>query len=199
MKARDCCRIVALALLSCSAAAASEFRLAGTMSYGQGQWLAMVELPSGQQRLVKVNEPLAGGTVVAIGDRVVRVRFADGDKVYVLENGKTIATWAAVQAPADAPIIASREIGADFLKALDEVERRFAKAEPRVLRAELHKVLGIPPTSRVKAVNQFPMQSDAQVIGTVRRAARARYSVHLFLDDSPQLTEVYLLPEQPKQ
>ena len=199
MQARDYVRLLALALLSCSAAASSEFRLSGTMSYGEGQWLAMVELPSGEQRLVKVSEPLAGGTVVAIGDRVVRVRFADGEKVYVLENGRTIATWAAAQVPADAPIIASREIGADFLKALDEVERQFGKSGPNVVRAELNKVLGIPPTSRVKAVNQFPMQSDTQVIATVRREARARNAVHLFLEDSPQLTEVYLLPEQPKQ
>ena len=190
---------LSLLLLSSVATGSSDFRLAGTMSYGKDQWLAVVALPSGEQKLVKVNEPLAGGTVIAIADRVVRVRVAEGEKVYVLEGGKTVATWAAAERPAGAPIIASREIGPDFLRALDEVERRFAGSDPRLLRAELHKMLGIPPTSRVRSVNQLKIQNDTQLIATVRREARARNAVHLFLADSPQLNEVYLLPPQRKQ
>jgi hypothetical protein len=188
--------VIAVALLSCVATAENDLRLAGTVSYGNGQWLAMVELPSGGQKLVRVNEPLAGGTVVAIADRVVRIRLPAGEKIYVLEGGKTIASWAVAERPAGAPIIASREIAPAFLQALDQVELRFGKSEPQVLHAELNKLLGIPPSSRVRAVNQSRMKNDAQLIAAIRREARAHNAVHLFLDNSPQLTEVYLLPQQ---
>ena len=189
----------ALLLATLQAAAAGDMRLAGTMAYGDGQWLAVVEQPDGGQRLVRVNDRIDGGTVVGIAERTVRVRYADGERIYVLEGGRTIATWEARPVAPGTPVIASRHIDAAFVKSLEQLQSRMGEGRPEERRAEMYTLLGLPAQARIKSLNQAKVAGDVQLLAAIRRNIRTGVVNHLFLEGSSQLDEVYLLPHPPAE
>lgn len=192
--------IVAILLASAALAAAQpDYRLAGTISTGGDRWIALIELPGGGQRTVRVNDRLGAGTVVAIADRRVRIAFPEGERELRLGgSGRAVAA----QRPIATDNLQVNTIYADerLIASLRAAEQAAAGSDAGTVQLELNRLLGLPPEARVLRVrtpgsSAPPATAGAALLRSMHtRLARGQF-VQLFLGGTAA-DEIYVMPPQ---
>lgn len=193
--------IVATLLASAALAAAQpDYRLAGTIATGADRWIALIELPGGGQRTVRVNDRLGAGTVVAIADRRVRIAFPEGERELRLGgSGRAVAARAPIAADglqvntiyADERLIAS-------LRAAEQAAA--AGSDAGTVQLELNRLLGLPPEARVIRVRTPgsaapPATAGAALLRSMHTRLARGHFVQLFLGGTAA-DEIYVMPPQ---
>lgn len=200
--------LVCGATVDAAAPAQRGYRLAGVMSAGDS-YLGFLELPQGDQVLVRLGSVVEGGTVVAFDARSLRIRFPDGIVELSLEgSGKPVAVGAAPQvvlAGDEQGHIVTRTVDVDALQAgldQDSAVPGTAKtraggpsADPeRTVTQRFAPLLDLPADARVVAVNETRVTSAATAIGVVEDTLAKGMSARLNLQTPDGFKRVYVRP-----
>lgn len=213
-------RCLALLLLSAVAVAQAAplahqgYRLSGVMAAGDS-YLGFLELPDGDQVLVRLGSVVDGGKVVQFDARSMRIRFPDGIVELSLEgSGKP----AAVAARTSRDVVVSgdeqghvirREVDIGELQAgLDDADRAAGSAALRksapapsaqqAVTQRIAPLVDLPADARVIAVNETKVRSADAALKLVETTLGQGMPVRLNLETPSGVKRVYLMPARPQ-
>ena len=168
-------------------AAVEEYRLAGTIALGDGGFLAMIEMPTGEQRIFHVGDAFESGVVVRITDLEARIELPGEEWILALA-GETSA--AAVATPAG-PVVASLELSDQHLKSVQALREK----RERKLVSEFSERLALPQGLQVQLVRvaQQEFESLADALPAMQKALARGEAPHLFFEPGSGLDELYLI------
>jgi len=185
------------------------YRLAGVMLAGDS-YLGFLELPQGDQVLVRLGSVVNGGKVVQFDARALRIRFPDRTVELLLEGSGKPPPPAAV--PVDVVVsgeqqghVIRREVDVGNLhSALDDANRlasssaagtnRPALSAQQVVTQRFQPLLDLPPDARVVAVNETRVISAGAAIRTVEETLAKGMPARLNLETPQGTKRVYLMP-----
>jgi hypothetical protein len=72
-------------------ASASSFRVTGVVAVGEADWMVLLEAEDGAYHRIRVGDALAGGEVLAIGPRWMRIAFGEREETWRLTPGEAPA------------------------------------------------------------------------------------------------------------
>lgn len=204
--------LACLLLLACGATVATDahrgYRLAGVMSAGDG-YLGFLELPQGEQALVRLGSVVDGGTVVAFDAKTLRIRFPDGLVEFSLEgSGRPLVAAAAPQvvlAGDEQGHVVRRTVDVDGLHAglqqgADKASAPKTRAggppaDPqRAVTQRFAPLFDLPTDARVVEVNETRVTSASAAIGVVEDSLAKGMPARLNLQTPDGLKRVYLMP-----
>jgi hypothetical protein len=214
--ARVCVAALALAWLACLpgqavAAASGNFRLAGTVAVGP-DYLGVLELPSGEQVLVRKGSTVSGGRVVALDATHLRLELPDRAVNLVLDGSGAAPTLppslGVVQESHDEGSVMIRRVDPEAFtdsvageKHASATSGSSAPAKRRDPAAEagqrLAPILNLPPDSRITAVNEQPVRSADQAIKLIEQSLQAGVSPRLNIDSAGGESRLYMSPQRP--
>jgi hypothetical protein len=188
-----------------SPTAHSGYRLAGVMAAGDG-YLGFLELPQGDQVLVRLGSVVDGGTVVAFDSKALRIRFPDGVVELSLEgSGKP--------PPPDARqvVVTAEEQGRVMVRGVDvagldaalDAQREAktsasAKGAPNgaslAVTQRFAPLVGLPADARIVEVNEQKIGSPAAAVELVQQTLSAGMPARLNLQTPEGFRRVYLVP-----
>jgi hypothetical protein len=194
--------------LAVAADANRSYRLAGVMVAGDG-YLGFLELPQGEQVLVRLGSAVDGGTVVAFDAKSLRIRFPDGVVELSLEgSGKPQVVAAAPQV-----VLSGDEQGRTIRRTVDvaglqeglqggagapnATKSRAGGPPPdpqRTVTQRFSPLLDLPADARVVAVNETPVTSASTAISTVESTLARGMPARLNLETPEGIKRVYLMP-----
>lgn len=203
--------LLLLALGSAAVAAADVkrgYRLAGVMSAGDG-YLGFLELPQGEQVLVRLGSVVDGGKVIAFDAKSLRIRFPDGVVEFSLEgSANPLVAAAAPQVILDGDEqghVARRTVDVDGLHA--GLQQNAGKAgapktrpggpaaDPqRTVTQRFAPLLDLPADARVVEVNETRITSASTAIGVVESTLAQGMPARLNLQTPGGMKRVYLMP-----
>ena len=209
MRKLDLLACLLLLAFESSAAAGGEaqrgYRLAGVMSAGDS-YLGFLELPQGQQVLVRLGSVVDGGTVVAFDAKTLRIRFSDGVVEFPLEgSGRPLVTAAAppvVLAGDEQGHVVRRTVDVDGLHAGLQhgagAPKTRAGGPPadaqRSVTQRFAPLLDLPSEARVVEVNETRVTSASDAIGVVEDTLAQGMPARLNLQTPDGMKRVYLMP-----
>jgi membrane-associated protease RseP (regulator of RpoE activity) len=175
-------------------------------------YIGFLELPGGQQTLVRLGSVVDGGTVVAFERNNLRIRFTDSVLELALEDsGKPPPAT-----PAADVVLAGEETGHLIHRSVDaaRLQAELGKAQhsaqpappPRggsgssaqqTLTQLFAPLLDLPPGARVVQVNEAPVRSADEAIRTVETTLAAGRPARLNLETPSGMKRVYLVPTRP--
>ena len=177
------------------------YRLSGLVVTTEGRNLALIELPDGNQIMLREGDIIDGKIeVLEINRGLLRLRFPDGDKVLDLGAYKSssVAEYKDVFAvqivqkkedSADGAIM-SREVAVDALLSVFKKQSSVI-AEGKDLSTYLAPMLDLPPKSRIMSVNHAPVNSVKEAFKAISEQIADGNVVSLTLDGNER---VYLMP-----
>lgn len=213
-------RTVALLLLSAlllpslvSAAGGNGYRLAGVLAVGP-DYLAILELPGGQQQLVRQGSTLAdGGRVVLVEASRLRITGAGGTFELNLDGSGAPALvpvgLGVVQEQTDNDRVLVRRVDAEaFSTSAAQSKNAPAKAasapaaKSRDAAAEtgrrLAPILNLPPDSRVVQINEQPVRSAEAAIRLIEQSFQENTAPRLNITNAAgEESRVYLSVAEP--
>jgi hypothetical protein len=164
------------------AAGSNGYRLAGVLAVGP-DYLAILELPGGQQQLVREGSTLDdGGRVVLVEASRLRIAAAGGTFELNLDGSGAPAqvpvALGVVQEQSDNDRVLIRRVDAEaFSSSVAQSGKepgKTASAKSRDAAAEtgrrLAPILNLPPDSRVVQVNEQPVRSAEQAIRLIEQS-----------------------------
>ncbi len=179
---------IVLALLGLSAwAGTGDYRLAGTVALGDGEFLALIEGPTGEQRIVHEGDAFEDGTVTLVTGSQVRIEMAE-DSLILSLAGKEPGIEA--ETP-PGPAIAGLYLSQRQLKWLQGLQ---AADEDR-LRSAFFEGLALPQGLQLRhiSVAQQEYSSLGAALPAIRKAFTRGEIPHLFFESGGGLDEVYLI------
>jgi hypothetical protein len=211
-----CLGLLLLGVLSVAQGAVAKqsgYRLAGVLAAGDS-YLGFLELPDGDQMLVRLGSPVNGGQVVRFDARSLIIRFPDGVVVLSLEGSRNPAP---VAIPASQNVVVSgdeqghvirREVDVDELQAgLEDADRVARSAAPRTSGAapsaqqavtkRIAPLLDLPADARVIAVNETRIRSADAALKLVETTLAQGMPARLNLETPSGMKRVYLMPARP--
>ena len=210
---RRCVSCLAILLLAATALQAAPdkqggYRLAGVMVAGDS-YIGFLELPEGQQLLVRLGSVVNGGTVVAFDRSTLRIRFPNQTLDLSLEDsGKPPPEPAkrdAVISGDEAGHLIHRNVDVKALQAELGGSQRTAQPAATAKGATgssaqqsvtqlFAPLLDLPLDARVVAVNEAPIQSAEKAIDTVEKTLADGMPARLNLETPSGMKRVYLVP-----
>jgi hypothetical protein len=206
--------LVAIALLPLATWAADSggYRLAGIIAAGP-DYLAILELPGGQQQVVRAGSSIEGGArVVAVDARNLRLQIP-GRTLDLALDGSGAAPFVppglgVVQVQSDVDNVMVRRVDTEAFS--NSVARSTAAPAPPAAGTappprtdpateagrRLAPVLNLPPDSRITAVNEQPVRSAEQAIRLLEDSLQAGVSPRLDVQSAGGPARVYLSPER---
>lgn len=158
------------------------YRLAGVLAVGP-DYLAILELPGGQQQLVREGSTLDdGGRVILVEASRLRIAGAGGTIELNLDGSGAPAqvpvALGVVQEQSDNDRVLVRRVDAEAFSASvtqsSKAPAKTASAKSRDAAAEtgrrLAPILNLPPDSRVMQVNEQPVRSAEQAIRLIEQS-----------------------------
>ena len=203
--------LAALPSAALHAGTADGYRLAGIIAVGD-DYLGLLELPGGEQVLVRRGSTLEGGGRIALLD-ASQLRLVLQDRVLVLvldrSPGAPVVPFAlgVVQEQVDDGHVMIRRVDPAAFAA--SVERTPASGDPsngpKARAADpateagrrLAPILNLPPDSRLVAVNEQPVRSAERAIALIEQSLAAGVSPRLNITGAGGETRVYLSPTEP--
>ena len=195
--------VLALTLLSFAnvhAAAAGGYRLAGIVAVGKGH-LGFLELPGGEQILVRQGSAISGGgRIVALDGERLRIAFPDRTIELTLEGSGAVASMTRdilVDQPDEGQVVMRQVDSAAIAHALKTPSGTGKRVDARVAVAQRFASLAdLPDNARVLAVNEVPVTSaDATIRLAEKSLAEGRaVSLQLATAGGDPGTRVYLMP-----
>ena len=183
------------------------YRLAGVMSAGDG-YLGFLELPQGEQVLVRLGSVVDGGKVIGFDAKSLRIRFPDGVVEFPLEgSGKPLVAAAAPQV-----VLAGDEQGHVVQRTVDNAalhaglqqgaaagkEKTRAGGPPsdpqRAVTQRFAPLLDLPADARVVEVNETRITSASAAIAVVESTLAQGMPARLNLQTPGGMKRVYLMP-----
>jgi hypothetical protein len=193
------------------AGTADGYRLAGIIAVGQ-DYLAVLEVPGGEQLLVRQGSTVSGGARVVLLD-AQRLRLALPDRVLDLAldrslNGPVIpAGLGVVQEQMDDGNVMIRRVDPEAFG--QSVARSAPSGKPptgtRARAADpateagrrLAPVLNLPADSRLVAVNEQPVRTAERAIALIEQSLADGVSPRLNIAGAGGESRVYLSPTEP--
>lgn len=184
------------------------YRLAGVLSAGDS-YVGFLELPQGEQVLVRLGSVVDGGTVVAFDAKSLRIRFPDRDVELSLEgSGHPVVATAAppvVLGGDEQGHVIRRDVDAAGLHAglqqstgkagAPKTRSGGPPADPqRVVTQRIAPLLDLPADARVVAVNETRITSASAAIGVVESSLAKGMPARLNLQTPDGMKRVYLMP-----
>lgn len=168
--------------------ASTDFRVAGIVDSTNKQKLsAVIELPNGEQRLVREGQDLPEFTVIRITRNEVRLAFDDGERVYRLTGGGFQQVTQGIEHEVPPPI-ENRTLTA-------AVREQLERMRPEQAASQLNKVLGLPKNVVITMVLPEAVESPQEALASIQATLGRGEFVHLFLTGTDELGELYLMPE----
>lgn len=184
------------------------YRLAGVMSAGDG-YLGFLELPRGEQVLVRLGSVVDGGKVIGFDAKSLRIRFPDGVVEFPLEgSGKPLVAAAAPQV-----VLAGDEQGHVVQRTVDTAALHAGlqhgagqagapktrsggpPADPqRTVTQRFAPLLDLPADARVVEVNETRITSASAAIAVVESTLAQGMPARLNLQTPGGMRRVYLMP-----
>ena len=189
------------------------YRLAGIIAVGE-DYLAVLELPGGEQVLVRRGSAVAGGGRIVLLD-AERLRIALPDQVVDLALDRSLNApvvpdgLGVVQEQMDdgnvlirrvdpeafgSSVARSRPAGAPTAGTASKVEPADPAGEAG---RRLAPILNLPPDSRIVAVNEQPVRSADQAIALIEQSLAAGVSPRLNITGAGGESRVYMSPAEP--
>lgn len=203
-------------LLACSSAVAAAaeaqrgYRLAGVMSAGDS-YVGFLELPQGEQVLVRLGSVVDGGKVIAFDAKALRIRFPDGVVEFSLEgSGNPIVAGAAPQVVLEGDEqghVVRRTVDVDGLQ--QGLDQGAAKKAPktrsggpppdpqRTVTQRFAPLLDLPADARVVEVNETRITSADAAISAVESTLAQGMPARLNLQTPDGFKRVYVMPAGP--
>lgn len=212
-------RRLALLLLSAVAIAQAAplahkgYRLSGVMAAGDS-FLGFLELPDGDQVLVRLGSVVDGGKVEQFDARSLRIRFPDGVVELSLQGSGKPAPVAArtarevVVSGEEQGHVIRREVDVGELQAgLDEANRAARSATPRqsvpapsaqqAITQRIAPLVDLPADARVVAVNETQVRSADAALKLMETTLAQGRPARLNLETPSGVQRVYLVPARP--
>jgi hypothetical protein len=207
--------LAALLLPSLAAAAGADgYRLAGVLAVGP-EYLAILELPGGDQQLVRKGSTLEGGGQVVLVD-AHRLRIALSGRTIELnldgsgapaqvplalgvvqeqtDNDRTLVRSLDTEAFSDALARSTKSTTTPAVQPTSKVTKDPAAETGR----RLAPILNLPADSRVVMVNEQPVRSADQAIRLIEQAFQNNETPRLNVSSaSGEESRVYLMAAQP--
>lgn len=189
------------------------YRLAGIIAAGE-DYLAVLELPGGEQVLVRRGSTVAGGGRVVLLD-AERLRIALPDHVLDLALDRSLhapmvpAGLGVVQEQMDDGNVLIRRVDPEAFGSSVARSRAAttpapgtpAGTKPADPAAEagrrLAPILNLPPDSRIVAVNEQPVRSADRAIALIEQSLAEGVSPRLNITDAGGESRVYMSPAAP--
>ena len=146
----------------CSVAAAAEsgYRLAGIIAPANGNALALIELPGGEQQLFRQGDALGDGRVVDIDATSVRLEFPDGDVLLELAGtGFVVVDEPTEYRRQDYQNIGTHPVAPEKLAEVSRLADSEEEVEAKDLALKVMKNLNLPVDARITAVADQPVSS----------------------------------------
>lgn len=183
------------------------YRLAGVMLAGDS-YVGFLELPQGQQMLVRLGSVVDGGKVVAFDAKSLRIRFPDGLVELSLEgSGKpqvVVSADSVVVSGDEQGRVMRREVDVGGLRReLDEAQHadapRTRSGGPapdaeRTVTQRFAPLLDLPADARVVAVNETQITSASAAIRAVEDTLAKGMPARLNLETPDGTKRMYLMP-----
>lgn len=185
-------KIVTAVLLALAAAAvvADDYRLAGTIALGDERYLALIEMPSGEQQIFRVGDEFEGGEIARITRTAAYVERPGGDLVLDL-TGMKLARSGAVE---PGLVVGTLELGAQQL----DLVMALRASDEKALTAALTEGLDLPKGLKVRRVMAGVESYDSltEALPDLQRALAEGEAPHLFFEEGEGLDELYLVAER---
>lgn len=164
-----------------------DYRLAGTIALGDGAFLAIIEMPTGEQHIYHVGDVFESGVVARITDSEASIELP-GDEWVLSLAGK--ASHADTEMP-QGPVIASLELNDQHLKSVQALRGTVE----RDLVSEFSARLALPQGLQVQMVRtaQQEYRSLADALPAIQKALARGEAPHLFFEPGSGLDELYLI------
>lgn len=163
-----------------------DYRLAGTIALGEEKFLAIVEMPSGEQRIIHEGDEFDSGIVVLITQSETRIRLPDDEMVLTLVGTDSN----------DEPNIFAGPMIATFNlseKQLMSIQTLRSNNEEKLV-ATFSSRLALPQGLRVRRIwaSQQEFASLTEALPALKDALARGDIPHLFFEPGSGLDEIYL-------
>lgn len=179
--------LLAFTMLPALAGESRDYRLAGTMNTDSGEWLAVLELPGGEQRLLSSGDSIPGGEVLEIGANWLKLTDDDGGLTLLLEGDPSDVDY---RGP-DAEFV-SVNASALLLNALSELKESDGDASE--LERDIRRLLRIPGSGQIATIDDRPVDSTTQALELLMRSLNAARPVRVEVSGVEGFDAVYLMP-----
>ena len=169
---------------------AGNYRLAGTIETRGGAWLAVLELPGGEQKLLASGDSVPGGMVMEIGATWLRLVDKAGELILTLEGDGTYVR----RHTADAGF-ADVEASTQLQRNLENLQQD--ADDPDQLTRDLNRLLQIPDHGEIVAIDDLPVESSGRALELVLRSLGENHAVRLEVSGVDGFDAVYLTPGKP--
>jgi hypothetical protein len=203
--------LTALPSAALLAGTADGYRLAGIIAVGD-DYLGLLELPGGQQVLVRRGSTIDGGGRIALLD-AEQLRLVLSDRVLVLaldrSSGAPVipAGLGVVQEQVDDGHVMIRRVDPEAFAASvgrpsqsghPAQEPKTKAADPTIEAGRrLAPILNLPADSRLVAVNEQPVRTAVRAIALIEQSLAAGVSPRLNIVGAGGETRVYMSPTEP--
>jgi hypothetical protein len=195
------------------AGTADGYRLAGIIAVGE-DYLAVLELPGGEQVLVRRGSEIAGGGRIQLLD-ADRMRIALPDHVLDLALDRSLtapvvpAGLGVVQEQTDDGNVLIRRVDPEAFGSSVAQSRAAARPAPGTPATgkrpdpaaeagrRLAPILNLPPDSRIVAVNEHTVRSADQAVALIEQSLAAGVSPRLNITGAAGESRVYMSPATP--
>lgn len=169
---------------------ADEYRLAGTIDAGEKGWLAVLELPDGEQRLLNKGDTIPGGEILDIGKGWITLRDQQGELALSLESSGSHAAFGEVP-----PEFVNLQASESLRKELDTLGQSTQKEER--LAAGISKLLQIPEKGKITSIDDLPVRSANHSLLLLKKTLVADHPVRIAVSGVDGFDAVYLMPAPP--
>jgi len=154
------------ALLACSISMASEmrYRLAGIVTPENGRTLAIIEVPEGEQLLVRAGDLIEGGRVAEITANTVRLDLSQGEVVLRLAATDKREINLAAYRQEELMDAAPKPVATNVLRKISQLAASANERKPEELASEVGGYLGLPAGSRIMAIDDQTVESPAEAV-----------------------------------
>jgi len=168
----------------------NEYRLAGTINTGEKGWLAVLELPDGEQLLLNKGDTIPGGQVLDIGDAWLTLRDAQGELTLGLESGERAGAFGELPSP-----FINLQASEPLRDALDTLGQT-AKDEEQ-LAIGISELLNISGKGRIASIDDLPVTSAKHSLQLLKKSLSADHAVRIAVSGIEGFDAVYLTPAPP--
>lgn len=170
------------------------YRLAGTLSTGDAA-MAMIEMPGGKYRTVRIGDTFEDGIVEKITDEQVIIAVSAGKQWVLRLSGGLVEPLAIADETAlyETTLTRFTDFGA-LQRKIDRAQSKHGSGQPLELGAALRAALGLPKQARVLAVDQTPIRSPEQLAKVLADILEKEHGVLVSVGGVKGIEQVYLSP-----
>lgn len=159
-----------LAIAVPALSAGADYRLAGIIAPDNGRALAMLEMPDGEQHLVRTGDTIGDVMVTAVTASSVRLQLPDGELVLELAGSDAEYPDRRKLRGDSGPISIDAAAKARLRELATQAEQLETEAVARRLVSELR----LSSDSAITAVNSRPVDGPAEAVTSIAQAIAAR-------------------------